>query len=168
MNPHIESKDSQQGWACPVSSFTPGSRVSECWSSSTLATLCEELTHWKGPWCWERLKAGGEGDNRGWDGWKASPTYWTWVWASSRSWWWTEKPGVLQPTGLQRVGHDWVTELNLIFTMKHKLKMIKNVWRRPSHLKDTLIQWSTFRSKNTAFLSKSFGRKNWFSLLSNS
>ena len=64
--------------------------------------------NWKRPWCWERLKAGGEGDNRGWDGWMASLTRWTWVWVSSRSWWWTEKPGVL----LQRLGHDWVTELN--------------------------------------------------------
>ena len=56
---------------------------------------CEELTSWKRPWCWERLKAGVEGDNRGWDGWVASPTQWTWVWASSGSWWWTGKPGVL-------------------------------------------------------------------------
>ena len=55
------------------------------WSSNTLATWCEELTHWKRPWCWERLKARGERDNRGWDNWMASPTQWTWVWASSRS-----------------------------------------------------------------------------------
>ena len=82
------------------------------WNSNTFATWCEELTHWKRPWCWERLKAGGEGDNRGWDGWMASPTWWIWVWASSGSWWWTGKPGVLQFMGLQRVGHDWVTELN--------------------------------------------------------
>ena len=52
------------------------------WNSNTLATSCEKLTHLKRPWCWERLKAGGEGDNRGWDGWMASPTQWTWVWAS--------------------------------------------------------------------------------------
>ena len=64
------------------------------------------------PWCWERLKAGGEGDDRGWDGWMASPTRWTWVWASSGRWWRTGKPGVLQSMGSQRVGHDWVTELN--------------------------------------------------------
>ena len=85
-----------------------------CWSWSTnpLATWCEELTHWKRPWCWKRLRAGGEGDDRGWDDWMASPTQWTWVWASSGSWWWTGKPGVLQSTGLQRVGHDWATELN--------------------------------------------------------
>ena len=62
------------------------------------------------PWCWERSKAG-EGDGRGRDGWMASPTQWTWVWASSGSWWWTGKPGVLQSMGSQRVGHDWATEL---------------------------------------------------------
>ena len=72
----------------------------------------KKLTHWKRPWCWERLKAGGEGDDRGWNGWMVSPTQWTWLWASSRSWWWTEKPGVLQSMGLQRVRHDWATELN--------------------------------------------------------
>ena len=76
-----------------------------------LATWCEELTHWKRPWCWERLKAGGEGDNRGWDGWMASPTQWTWVWTHSGSQWWTEKSGMLQSIGSQRVRHNWVTEL---------------------------------------------------------
>ena len=65
------------------------------------------------PWCWERLKAGGEGDDRGWDGWMASLTWWTWVWAISGSWWSTGKPGVLQSTRLRRVRHNWVTELNL-------------------------------------------------------
>ena len=82
------------------------------WSSNTLATWCEDLTHWKRRWCWETLKEGGERDDRGWGGWMASPTQWTWVWASSGSWWWTGRPGVLQPMGLQRVGHDWATELN--------------------------------------------------------
>ena len=57
------------------------------WSSNTLATWCEELTHWKRPWCWERLGARGEGDDRGWDGWMESPTGWTWVWVSSKNWW---------------------------------------------------------------------------------
>ena len=74
--------------------------------------LSKELTHLKRPWCWERLKVGGEGDDRGQDGWMASLTRWTWVWVSSRSWWWTGKPGMLQFLGSQRVGHDWVTELN--------------------------------------------------------
>ena len=72
----------------------------------------EEVTHWKRPWCWEGLGAGGEGDDRGWDGWMASPTWWTWVWVNSGSWWWTGRPGVLRFMGLQRVRHDWVTELN--------------------------------------------------------
>ena len=82
------------------------------WSSNALATWCEELTHWKRPWCWERLKAGGEGDDREWDGWMASPARLTWVWANCGSWWWTGKPGVMQSIGLQRVGHNWATELN--------------------------------------------------------
>ena len=81
------------------------------WNSNTLATWCEELTHLKRPWCWERLRAGEEGDNRGWDGWMASPTQWTWVWVNSGSWYWTGRPGVLQSMGLQKVGHDWATEL---------------------------------------------------------
>ena len=80
-------------------------------NSNTLATWCEELTHLKRPWCWERLKVGGEGYNRGWDGWMVLLIQCTWVWVNSRSWWWTGKPGVLQSTGLQRVGHDWATEL---------------------------------------------------------
>ena len=65
-------------------------------------------------WCWEGLGAGGEGDDRGWDSWMASPTRWAWVWASSRSWWWTGKPGVLQLLGSQSVEHDWMTELTEI------------------------------------------------------
>ena len=65
----------------------------------------------KRPWCWERLKAWGKGDDRGWDGWMASPTQWTWVWVNSRSCWWTGRPGMLWSMGSQ-VGHDWVSELN--------------------------------------------------------
>ena len=61
---------------------------------------------------WEGLGAGGGGDDRGWDGWMASPTQWTWVWVRSGSWWWTGRPSVLRFMGLQRVGHDWATELN--------------------------------------------------------
>ena len=59
-----------------------------------------------------RIEGWGEGDNRGWDGWMASLTQWTWVWVDSGSWWWTGRPGVLQFMGLQRAGHDWATELN--------------------------------------------------------
>ena len=82
------------------------------WNSNTLATWCKELTHFKRPTCWERLKAGGEGDVRGWDGWMVSPTQWTWVWVNSGSWWWIGRPGMLPSMGSQRVGHDWVTEWN--------------------------------------------------------
>ena len=81
-----------------------------CWSSNTLATWCEELSHWKRPQCRERLRAGGEVSDRGWGGWMASPTKWTCIWANSRRWWKTGKPGVLQSMGSQRVGHNWATE----------------------------------------------------------
>ena len=89
-----------------------GERVGgrELRGTSTLATSCEELTHWKTPWCWEGLGAGGEGDNRGLDGWMASPTQWTWVWTNSGRWWRTGNPGVLQSMGSQRVRHNWATE----------------------------------------------------------
>ena len=73
---------------------------------------CKELTHWKRPWCWERLKTGGEGDDRRWNDWMTSLTQWTCVWVNSRSWWWTGRPGMLQSMGSQRVRHDWETELN--------------------------------------------------------
>ena len=81
------------------------------WNSKTLATWCE-LSHLKRPWCWERLKVGGKGDDRGWVGWIVSLTQWTWVWVNSGSWCWTGRPGVLQSMQLQRVGDDWATELN--------------------------------------------------------
>ena len=73
---------------------------------------CKESIHWKRPWCWERLRAAGEGDNRGRDGWMTSPTQWIWVWVDSGIWWWTGRLGVLQFMGSQRVRHHWVTELN--------------------------------------------------------
>ena len=70
----------------------------------------KSLTHWKRPWCWGRLKTR-EGDDRGWDGWRALPSRWTWVWVNSGSWWWTGRPGMLQFMESQRVGHDWATDL---------------------------------------------------------
>ena len=91
-------------------------------NSSILATSCEELTHWKRLWCWEGLGAGGEGDDRGWDGWMALPTQCTWVWVNSGSWWWTGRPGVLRFMGSQGVGHDWATELNWLGLLR------KSVW----------------------------------------
>ena len=83
---------------------------------NTLATWWEELTHWKRPWCWERLKVGGERDDRGWDGWMASPTQWLWVWVNSGNWWWTGKPGM----------YDWATELN-IKLRRGVAQMVKNL-----------------------------------------
>ena len=83
------------------------------WNFSTLATSCEELTHWKRLWCWEGLEAGEEGDDRGWDGWTASLTGWMWVWVNSGSWWWTGRPGVLRFMGSQ--SRTWLsnwTEMN--------------------------------------------------------
>ena len=89
--------------------FSPEYWKDWCWSwnSNPLATWCKELTHWKRPWCWERFKAGGEGD-RGWDGWMASLTWWTWVCASSSSWWWTGKPGMLLSMRLQ--SRTWLSD----------------------------------------------------------
>ena len=82
------------------------------WNSNTLATWCEELTHWKRLWCWERLKEGEEGDDRGWDGWMASRTQWAWVWVNSGSWWWIGRPIVLWFMELQRFVHTWANEMN--------------------------------------------------------
>ena len=89
---------------------------------------CEELTHLKRPWCWERFRAGGEGDDRGWDGWMASSTWWTYVWASSKSWWWTGRPGVLQSMGLRRVRPDWSTELNWLLLNEIGNKIPKRLY----------------------------------------
>ena len=89
----------------------------------------EGLTHWKRPWCWERLKVGGEGDDRGWDEWRVSPTRWTWVWVSSRSWWWTRKLGVLQSTGSQRVRHDSATE-HQQYILCYLYYLLYKIWLR--------------------------------------
>ena len=90
--------------------------------------LMEELTHWKRLWCWEGLGARREGDGRGWDGWMASLTWWTWVWVNSGSWWWTRRPGVLQFMGSQRVGHDWVTDL---IWSDHRSPASESLWMEP-------------------------------------
>ena len=104
-------------------------------------TWCEELAHWKRPWCWERLKAGGEGDDRGWDGWMASLIWWTWVSVSSGSWWWTGEPGVLQSMGSQSWTQlsDW-TELNEVEPPRtenstENIQHLKHTWLR------VRIQW---------------------------
>ena len=86
------------------------------WLSESL-----KLTHWKRPWCWEGLEAGGEGNDRGWDGWMASLTRWTWVRVNSGCSWWTGRPGMLQFMGSQRVGHNWVTELTDWTDWSHRI-----------------------------------------------
>ena len=83
------------------------------WSSNTLATWCEEPSHWRRPWCWERLRARGEGGDRRWDSWMVSLTQWTRVWASSGRWWRTGNTGVPQSMGSQRIRRKWVTEQQL-------------------------------------------------------
>ena len=80
------------------------------WSSSILATWGEEVTHWKSPWCWERLRGEGEEGIRGWNGWMASPMQWTSNWANFGRWWGTGRPDMLQSMGSKRVGHNWVTK----------------------------------------------------------
>ena len=84
--------------------------------------LSEEVTHLKRPWCWERLRAGGEGGDRGWDGWLPSLTQWTWVWANSKKHWRTRNPGVLQSMWWQRVRHNWTTKLQQGFSWGENLK----------------------------------------------
>ena len=130
------------------------------WNSNTLATWCKELTDWKRPWCWERLREGGEGDDRGWDGWMASPTQWTWVWVDSGSWWWTGRPDVLLFTGSQRVGHDWVTELNWsAWFYKHLQTVISSVI-----LNDTGLCWVTFDEKRQRFFISLFTINNFLKI----
>ena len=92
-----------------------------------------------------KMKAGGEGDNRGWDGWMASPMRWAWVWVGSRSWWWTGKPGVLQSMWSKRVRHDWVSELNLrryLCYLKVDLDCViwKRTWTGCKYILQTLEQ----------------------------
>ena len=118
------------------------------WNSSTLATLCEELTHWKRLWCWEGLGAGGGGDDRGWDSWMASLTRWMWVWVNSGSWWWTGRPGVLRFHAVAKSRtrlSDW-TELNwtvgklLFFSLI--LKYSDRI-KRNSFVRSSQVLWST-------------------------
>ena len=122
------------------------------WSSNIWAIWCEELTHWKRPWCCGGLKAGGEGDNRGWDGWMASPTRWTWVWVSSGSWWWTARPSRLQSMRSQRVGHDWTTKLKYlaISFLENKIYTLNKFW---SPIQSSSYVLPTKQFSNTSYAS---------------
>ena len=97
------------------------------WSSNTYATWCEELTHWKRHWCWERLKVGREGDDRRWDGWMASLTQWTWVWGSSRRWWWKGKPVCFSPWGRKELdtAEWWNNTIDKLFWVPWKAQAIE-------------------------------------------
>ena len=94
-----------------------GNTDAEADVANILAAWCKGLTHCKRPWCWERLKAGGEGDDRGWDGWMASLVQWPLVWASSGSWWRTGNPGVLQSMGITKKldATEWLNNDNNLF-----------------------------------------------------
>ena len=126
------------------------------WSCNTSATWCKEPTHWKRPWCWERLKVGGEWDDRGWNGWMVSLSWWTWVWASSGSWWWTGKPGMLQSMGSQRVGQDWATEMNWMIPMKltnlGKLQSEYFLKEKPQINNNRNKKWGMLDNKNAKML----------------
>ena len=119
------------------------------WTSNTLTTWWEEVTHLKRPWCWERLRVGGEGDDRGWDSWMASPTQWTWVWVNSGCLWWTGRPGVLQSMESQRVRHDWATEMNWtepgfqVEAGNPKLSKKRDKWSL-HYYKDECIRWTYY------------------------
>ena len=113
-----------------------------CWSFGTLATWCEELTHWKRSWCWEKLRAGGEGEVRGWEGWMASQTQWTWVWVNSGTWWWTRRHPSCGSWHC-RVGHDWVTDLSWIEPSSGAYRLYD---RANSNLHEDLHQDTTLRT----------------------
>ena len=98
-----------------------------CWSSNNLATWCKELTHWKRPWDWERLRTAGEGGNRGWDGWMASLIQWTWTWANSERLWGTWMRGMLQSMGSQKLGHNLVIEQQQVIFL-YKWQLYGTVW----------------------------------------
>ena len=119
----------------------------------------------KRPWCWERLKAGGEGDDRGWDGCMASQTQWTWVCVNSRSCWRTWRPGVLPSMRSRRVGHDWATEPNWTVVLKsssqrraqwmHKLYFCLKKLLQPPHLQQPLpfsVSSHQYRGRNLPHL----------------
>ena len=109
------------------------------WNSNTLASSCKELTLWKIPWCWEGLGAGGEGDDRGWDSWMASPTRWTWVWVNSGSWWWTGRPGMLRFKESDTI--EWLNWTELIHLIIHsQCDLNTKDYKRRNELKRLLEQ----------------------------
>ena len=144
-----------------------GRTDAEAENSNTLATWCEELTHWKRLWCWEGLGAGGEGDDRGQDGWMASPTWWTWVQVNSRSWWWTGRPGVLRFMGSRsRTRLSDGTELNDHQMLSHLSALSLYYWLTPIWqlnfnltgilIHTTLSFWIAYQTLSSSYLLISF------------
>ena len=115
---------------------TPKSWLNWSWELSLVSPK-------KRPWCWERLRAGGEGDDRGWDGWMASLTQWTWVWADSGSWWWTGSPGRLWFMGSQKVRHNWAAELNWYHALILPFLLDTNFIPAPCKRKTASHKWDT-------------------------
>ena len=110
------------------------------WNSNPLSTWCEELTRWKRPWLWERLKLGGEGDNRGWDGWMASPSLWTWVWINSGSFWWTGKLGML---AIHEVAKSWTQPnewIRLLYRPLCFITILSDDWHRMHTQTDSFLE----------------------------
>ena len=110
------------------------------WNSNPLSTWCEELTRWKRPWLWERLKVGGEGDNRGWDGWMASPSLWTWVWINSGSFWWTGKLGML---AIHEVAKSWTQPnewIRLLYRPLCFITILSDDWHRMHTQTDSFLE----------------------------
>ena len=133
--------------------FNPGFLWKE-WGKAETPVLWPphaELTHWKRLWCWEGLRAGGEGNDRGWDIWMASLTRWTWVWINSGSWWWTGRPDMLWFMGSQRVWQDWSTETN-----QRRFKESYSKWKNPTFASCLTIgkqRWKIHLFKNIYLLS---------------
>ena len=122
---HLQNWCSQTPARCPTIQVHSNTVYQETEAEAPILWPPDEKSWlWKRPWCWERLKTGREGDDRGWDGWLVSLTQWTWIWVNSGIWWWTGRPGMLQSMGPQRVGQDWVTELKWII---QKLSLMNRV-----------------------------------------
>jgi len=125
-----------------------------CWSSNTLTTWCEELTHWKKPWCWERMRAGGEGDDRGWDGWMALPTQWRWVWVNFEKQWRTGKTGMLQSIRLNQslTNSGLVAELNQLSDWTNTFN-VTSPSSSPLRLPDEWLCWAILMYKIPVIIS---------------
>ena len=129
------------------------------WNPNTLAIWCEELTHWKRPWCCERLRAGGEGDDRRWDGWMVSSTQWTWIWVDSGSWWWKGRPDMLWFMGCKESDMteqlNWTDWMDIILRIKFKMIWIarRKDW---GEWKNKCENWRALFHRTIFFLSLLF------------